>query len=87
MTITAALVLFAVLWFVTLFVVLPIGLRTQDEEGEIAPGTPASAPAAPELRRKFFWVTVIAFTLWAALCAFILWGGVGVRDLDIWGRM
>jgi predicted secreted protein len=87
MTIPAAVVVFAVVWFLTLFVMLPIGLRTQDEAGKVEPGTPASAPADPQMRRKFFWVTVIALAIWAPICAFIIWGGVSVRDLDIWGRM
>ena len=34
-----------------------------------------------------FWVTVVTIALWLPLCAFILWGGVTVRDLDIWHRM
>ncbi len=32
MGITSALVLFAVIWFMVLFVTLPIGLRTQGDE-------------------------------------------------------
>ncbi len=87
MTITAAIVMFAVIWFLTLFVMLPIGLRTQDEAGEVVPGTPASAPSDPQMRRKFVWVTVITLAIWAPLCAFIVWGGVTVRDIDIWNRM
>ncbi|MBP7001323.1 DUF1467 family protein [Amaricoccus sp.] len=87
MTITGAIVLFAVIWFLTLFVALPIGLRTQDEAGEVEPGTPASAPSEAWMRRKFLWVTVITVALWVPLCALILWGGVTVRDLDIWHRM
>ena len=87
MSITGAIVLFAVIWFVTLLVVLPIGLRTQEEEGEVVPGTPASAPADARIGRKLFWTTVVAIALWAPLCAFILWGGVTVRDIDFWGRM
>jgi predicted secreted protein len=87
MTITAAIVLFAVIWFLTLFVVLPIGLRTQDDAGEVEPGTPASAPAGFVMRRKFLIVTVVTVLLWIPLCAFIQWGGVSVRDLDVWGRM
>jgi predicted secreted protein len=87
MTITAAIVLFAVIWFLTLFVVLPIGMRTQGDEGVVEPGTPASAPADPQMRRKFLWVTVITVVIWAPLCAFIMWGGVSVRDIDVWGRM
>ena len=87
MTITAAFVLFAVIWFLTLFVALPIRVRTQGEAGEIVPGTPASAPVDPMLRRKFLWVTVIATVLWLAICAVILFGGLTVRDIDVWGRM
>jgi predicted secreted protein len=87
MTVTAALVLFAVVWFLVLFVALPIGVRTQAEDGRVEPGTPASAPSAPEHRRKLLLVTGIAVALWAAICAVILWGGITVRDLDVWGRM
>ena len=87
MTITAAIVLFSVIWFLTLFCALPIGLRTQDEAGDVAPGTPASAPSDPQMRRTFFWVTVITVAIWALVCAVILWGGISVRDMDIWGRM
>lgn len=87
MSITGAIVLFAVIWFVTLLVVLPIGLRTQEEAGEVEPGTPASAPADPRIGRKLVWTTVVTIALWAPLCALILWGGLTIRDIDFWGRM
>jgi predicted secreted protein len=87
MTITAALVLFAVIWFLALLIALPFQIRTQEEAGEIVPGTPASAPTDPMIRRKMFWVTIVTVALWIPLCAFIIWGGVTVRDIDIWGRM
>jgi predicted secreted protein len=87
MTVTAALVLFAVIWFMGLLIALPFRVRTQEESGEIVPGTPASAPMDPMIRRKMFWVTVVTVVIWIPLCAFIMWGGVTVRDLDIWGRM
>lgn len=87
MTITAAIVVYAVLWFLTLLVVLPIGLRTQEEAGEVVPGTPASAPAEPQMGRIFRRVTLIALVLWAVVCATILWSGIGIRELDVWGRM
>ncbi len=87
MSIASAIVVFAVIWFLTLFVVLPIGLRTQGDDGDVVPGTPASAPSDPQMRRKFVIVTAVAVLIWAPVCAFILWGGVSVRDIDIWGRM
>ena len=87
MTITGAVVLFTVIWFLSLLVALPIGVRTQGEAGDVAPGTPASAPENPRIGRKMFWVTVVTVAIWVPLCAYIAWGGLTVRDLDFWGRM
>lgn len=82
MSITAAIVLYAVLWFLVLFVVLPLGLTTQAEAGRIAPGTPASAPHAAGLPRKLRLVTALAALLWLAIAGSILSGAVSLRDLD-----
>jgi predicted secreted protein len=87
MTITAAIVLYAVIWFLSLLVALPIGLRSQEEAGEVAPGTPASAPADPMIRRKMAWVTLVTTLLWAIIAATILWSGLTVRDIDFFHRM
>lgn len=87
MTIPGAIVLFLVIWFLALLVALPIGVRTQEEANDVAPGTPASAPVDAMMRRKLVWATVATVAIWVPLVAFILWGGVSVRDLDFWGRM
>ena len=87
MTVVSALVLFAMIWFVALLVALPIGVTTQDEAGDVVPGTPGSAPVDAMIRRKMIWVTIATVALWLPLCAFILWGGVTVRDLDFFHRM
>ncbi|MCZ4259630.1 DUF1467 family protein [Limimaricola sp. G21655-S1] len=87
MTITAAFVLFAVTWFMVFFIVLPLRLVTQGDAGETVPGTHASAPANFRLGRKAKITTLWAVPIWAALSAFILWGGVTVRDIDVFGRM
>ena len=87
MTITAAIVLYAVIWFLALFVALPIGEKSQSEAGDVVPGTPASAPVDPMLKRKLIWVTVITTLLWALLCGVILSGILSVRDFDIFNRM
>jgi predicted secreted protein len=87
MTITAALVLYAVIWFLSLFVALPIGLRTQGEENDVVEGTPSSAPADPMIRKKIIWVTVIATLIWAVIASTVLWSGITIRDIDFFGRM
>jgi predicted secreted protein len=58
MTITAAFVLFAVLWFLALLTILPLRVRTQGEDGAVVPGTPSSAPTDADIRRKLAWATV-----------------------------
>ncbi|RVV99159.1 DUF1467 family protein [Mesobaculum littorinae] len=87
MAITSAIVLFAVIWFMALFVALPIRIRTQGDLGDIVPGTHAGAPEHIFYKAKFIWVTVATIVIWAAACAMILWGPIGVRDLDWFGRM
>jgi hypothetical protein len=39
------------------------------------------------LRKKLLWVTLVTLALWSAICAIIIWGGISVRDLDVFGRM
>ncbi|MDV7145474.1 DUF1467 family protein [Tropicimonas sp. TH_r6] len=86
MAITSALVLLAVIWFMLLFIVLPLRLTTQEEAGDIVPGTPASAPTNPQLKRKAKIITLIALPLWAILCAIILTGAITVDDFDLFHR-
>jgi predicted secreted protein len=66
----------------TLFILFPIGYQSQEDAGEVEPGTPAGAPSGPMVVRKLKQGTVITTVLWAALFAFIIWGGVSIQDLD-----
>lgn len=86
MSILSALVLFAMIWFLTLFVVLPIRLKTQGDVGKIVPGTMAGAPAEPQMKRKMVIVSIITVILWAIITAIILSGIVTICDLDWFGR-
>ena len=63
MTWTGAIVLFAVLFFVVLFILLPRGLETQEEQGEVVKGTPRSAPAQVNMGRKFLWAAIFSAAL------------------------
>ena len=52
--------LYIFIWWTSLFAVLPFGVRTQQEEGNVVPGTPESAPAKPRLLRVVLINTVIS---------------------------
>ncbi|MCU0906084.1 MAG: DUF1467 family protein [Rhodobacteraceae bacterium] len=87
MGITSAIVLFAVIWFMVLFIALPIGLRTQGDEGEIVPGTMAGSPANLNMKRKLWIVTAISAALWVVIAGIILSGAITIEDLDWFGRL
>ena len=72
MTITAALVLFSVLWFLFLFIILPLKIKTQHEVGNRAAGTPSSAPDDPKIKIKMLWVTILAFIAWI-ICMLLIY--------------
>ncbi|MDU9002418.1 DUF1467 family protein [Sedimentitalea todarodis] len=87
MAITSAIVLFAVIWFMTFFIALPIRVRTQGDEGKIEPGTHAGAPEVHNLKRKALISTAVALVIWAIVVTIILSGVISVRDLDWFNRM
>lgn len=87
MTIFSSFVLFAVIWFLTLFVVLPLRLTTQGEAGQVVPGTPESAPADPQIRKRMLITTGVAVVIWGLIVAIILSGIIGIDDMDILFRM
>lgn len=49
---------YAVLWFLVLFCLLPIGLGAVDPE--------TGAPLRPHFKRKALWATMVAAVLWLA---------------------
>ena len=83
----SGLVLFAVIWFMVLFIVLPLRNVTQGEDGDIVPGTHASAPANPQLKRKAKITTIWAAGIWVIVAGVILSGAITVRDIDWFERM
>jgi len=76
MSITFGLATYFVIWWTVLFAVLPFGVRTQGEAGEVVPGTPESAPVAPRLLRTFAITTVVAGAVFALVYTLVI-GGFG----------
>jgi predicted secreted protein len=83
MTITAAIVTFATLWFLVLFCVLPLRFRSQADAGRVEPGTPASAPDDPQIGRKVRLTTLIAVPLFALIWAVVTSGRITVDNMDV----
>ena len=87
MTITAALVMFSVTWFMVFFMVLPLRFRSQSQAGVVEPGTPASAPADAMIKKKAQITTGLAAVIFVILYLVITSGRIGIDYLDVFGVM
>ncbi|WP_210489257.1 DUF1467 family protein [Microvirga antarctica] len=65
--------LFFIIWWTLLFAILPFGVKSQAEAGEVVAGSEPGAPATPALREKALWTTLVA--------AFVLVFAAGVLPL------
>ncbi len=60
-----ALALYFIVWWTTLFAVLPFGVRSQAEVGDVAQGTEPGAPSDPALLRKAGLTTLVGTAVYA----------------------
>lgn len=70
-----SIAIFLTIWFVVLFAVLPFGVRSQHESGEVIPGTEPGAPVAPRLFVKSLWTTLISAVIFALVAALAAYSG------------
>ena len=71
MSLVFAIAIYFVVWWIVLFAVLPFGVRTQEEAGDVVAGTPPSAPAKFSLLRVVVINTIVAFVVFAFIWAVI----------------
>jgi predicted secreted protein len=67
MAVTTIVATYFLIWWVVLFAVLPWGAHSQDESGEVAPGTEPGAPAVHRVWMKLLWTTLIASVVFGIL--------------------
>ncbi len=78
MTVVSLGATFFVVWWIVLFSVLPWGVKTQGEEGEVVLGTVRSAPARTMLAKK-----AVATTVVALIVVFLIWLAIDIYGVDL----
>jgi predicted secreted protein len=73
-----AVAMYIVIWWISIFAVLPLGVKPS-EKGDI--GASAGAPANPRLWYKVGITSIVAAVLWLIMFAVIHFGLVDLRDL------
>lgn len=84
MNVTSIIAIYALIWVISAFILLPFGVQTHDEAGlPKVPGQADSAPANFRPGRLALRATVIAAVLTALYVANYTQGWVTVDDIDV----
>ena len=71
MSIFGLFVVYILIWWVTLFAVLPFGVVGQNEKGEFVKGSDPGAPTESKIKKKVIITTAIATVIWIAVSLII----------------
>jgi predicted secreted protein len=82
MSITSAFVLYCVIWAILFYMINPLWQTSQSEDGKVTPGTPASAPIDPMIRKKVIITTVIATALFVLAMMTLEFGWITLDDVS-----
>ncbi|HWV54894.1 DUF1467 family protein [Pseudorhodoplanes sp.] len=77
---TTGAAIYFLIWWVTLFAVLPFGVRSQ-HEAETEPGTDPGAPVLPRILLKLVWTTLVAGLIFAVLAVIYAYRLIGLDDI------
>lgn len=81
---TSVLAIYVLFWSISLFVILPIGVKTSEEAGEQrGEGHADSAPHKHDLKRKAAWTTLLATVVFGLFYANYLEGWLTLDNLPI----
>jgi predicted secreted protein len=71
--------IFLTMWWVVLFGVLPFGVRSQEESGEVIAGTDPGAPVVANIKKKLIWTTCITAVIWVLFALLLQTGWVSLE--------
>ncbi len=72
-----AILIYILIWWVTLFAVLPLGVRGQAEDNRVVKGSEPGAPVKADIKKKFLITTIASFFLFGIAYLMI--------TNDVWG--
>lgn len=61
--------LYFIVWWMVLFTILPIRIKTQHDLGSVISGTEPGAPASPALRERAIWTSIVSGVVFVGISA------------------
>ncbi|MDP3547993.1 DUF1467 family protein [Phreatobacter sp. HK31-P] len=86
MSIAAAVAIYFIIWWLTLFAILPFGVRSQVEAGAVIPGSEPGAPHRTAMLRNVIWTTIVAAILFGLYYANYTLGIITLDDVPFLPR-
>lgn len=83
MGITTYLAIYFIMWWITLFLVLPFTGKSQAEAGEVVLGTVRSAPVDPKFGRVFVINSIVASVMFAIFYIVVEVLGITFEDIFV----
>lgn len=81
MSIVSGIAIYFIIWWVTLFTILPIGVRSQEEASDVTLGTEHGAPVRAQLPLKIGVTTLVASAIFGLFYYLVTYSGVGLDDI------
>ena len=81
---TTAIAIYFLIWWITLFAVLPFGVRSQHEGEDFAQGTDPGAPILARIGMKLVWTTIVASIVFAILAAIYKYKLIDIGAFMAW---
>lgn len=73
--------IYFIMWWVVLFAMLPFGLKTQEEDGDVTLGTVASAPKGSHMLSAFLRTTIVSAIFFGGFYVAVVYYGFSFNDI------
>lgn len=84
MNLTTGIALYFLIWWITLFAVLPFGIKSQIEDNTVVSGSEPGAPALPKLKQKIIITTVVSSIIFTAMVATMQLNNLSLQQAVVW---
>jgi predicted secreted protein len=84
MKISTVIAIYFLIWWISLFAVLPFGVRSQHEGEDYAQGTDPGAPIVARIGMKLVWTTLVATIIFGIVTVVYRAGWVDFEAISSW---
>jgi predicted secreted protein len=81
-----SIAVYFIIWWLILFAVLPWGVKSQAEAGDVVPGSEPGAPGNPMILKKVIWTTIAASIIFAGV-VLVRSSGITIHDIPFFGQL